>query len=90
MSRTPPEQQEPHALVVRLGVLTNAEYSQLSLAERELVEDETREMLAKYGPDFFVRDRDRLRAGLSICGFLHEPFVWWSPSFQREQRRNNR
>ena len=88
MSQTPPEKQELQPLVVRLDVMTNDEFGHLSIAEREVVEDETKELLVKYGPDFFVRDRERLRAGLSIRGFLSEPFVWWSPSQQRERDRH--
>jgi hypothetical protein len=87
MSPVPPKHYERHTLIVRVGVLTQAEFSQLSPAERAEVEDGTRDLLARYGPEFFIRERDRLREELSICGFLNESFEWWSPSFQRERNR---
>ena len=88
MSPVPPKHHERHPLIVRVGVLTHAEFSQLSPAERDEVEDETRDLLARYGAEFFIRERDHLREELSICRFLNEPFEWWSPSFQRNRGRN--
>ena len=80
--------QSPNPVVVSLGVLTRAEFSQHSPAEQASIEEVTQDLLAKYGPEFFTRERDRLRGELSFCyGILNLPFVWWSPSFQREQRR---
>jgi hypothetical protein len=51
---------------VRLGILTQAEFDELSPTTHALIEASARELQARYGTDWLVKERDRLRDELSI------------------------
>jgi hypothetical protein len=59
-----PKQDAP--LTVSLGVLTQAEYDQLSADLQADLDLSTRELQARYGSEWLTKERDRLREELSF------------------------
>ena len=53
-------------LVVRVGILTMDEWTELTAADRLEIEQEAVRLLDRYGVQWFDRERERLRAELSF------------------------
>jgi hypothetical protein len=53
-------------LTVSSGTLTQAEYDRLTPDKQAIVEEGTRDLLARYGQAWLERERDRLRDELSF------------------------
>lgn len=63
VAMVPPEA----ATAVRLGVLTAAEWAAIEPVLQDELEADSLELLAWYGDDFFLKDRARHRADLSLA-----------------------
>jgi hypothetical protein len=52
--------------IVSTGILTQAEYDQLKLADQADVDRQTQLLRARHGPEWLVRERERLRKELTL------------------------